>query len=72
MVARRLGVPGLTEPDDAGEPVEAAWIVLEERLRDLAELGLRCREVCSPLFMPVLNQVTAALAAQADELAAAR
>jgi hypothetical protein len=51
---------------------EAAWIVMEERLRDLAELGVRCRDVCSPLFMPVLNQVTAALTAQADELAAAR
>jgi hypothetical protein len=51
---------------------EAAWVVLEERLRDLAELGVRCREVCSPLHMPVLNQVTAALTAQADELAAAR
>jgi hypothetical protein len=50
----------------------AAWIVLEERLRDLAELGIRCSEVCSPLHMPVLNQVTAALAAQADELAGAR
>ncbi|HJP89566.1 MAG TPA: ferritin-like protein [Candidatus Limnocylindrales bacterium] len=50
---------------------EAAWVVLEERLRDLAELGVRCRDVCSPLFMPVLNQVTAALTAQADELAAA-
>jgi hypothetical protein len=50
----------------------AAWIVLEERLRDLADLGVRCREVCSPLHMPVLNQVTAALSAQADELAAAR
>jgi hypothetical protein len=51
---------------------EAAWIVLEERLRDLAELGVRCRDVCSPLHMPVLDQVTAALSAQADELAAAR
>jgi alkylhydroperoxidase family enzyme len=51
---------------------EAAWLVLEERLRDLAGLGVRCRDVCSPLFMPTLNQVTAALAAQADELAAAR
>jgi hypothetical protein len=50
----------------------AAWVVLEERLRDLAELGVRCRDVCSPLHMPVLNQVTAALSAQADELAAAR
>jgi hypothetical protein len=51
---------------------DAAWVVLEERLRDLAELGVRCRDVCSPLHMPVLNQVTAALTAQADELAAAR
>lgn len=50
----------------------AAWIVMEERLRDLAELGVRCREVCSPLHMPVLNAVTASLAAEADELAAAR
>ena len=51
---------------------KAAWIVLEERLRDLSELGVRCQAVCSPLHMPILNQVTAALAAQADELAAAR
>jgi len=50
----------------------AAWIVMEERLRDLADLGVRCKEVCSPLYMPVLNNVTAALTAQADELAAAR
>ena len=51
---------------------QAAWLVMEERLRDLADLGVRCREVCSPLFMPVLNTVTAALAAEADELAFAR
>ena len=38
----------------------AAWVVLEERLRDLAALGVRCRDVCSPLHMPTLNQVTAA------------
>jgi len=50
----------------------AAWLVMEERLRDVAELALRCREVCSPLYMPVLTQITAALQTQADELAAAR
>lgn len=51
---------------------DAAWLVMEERLRDVAELAVRCRELCSPLFMPPLIKVTDALRAQADRLAAAR
>jgi hypothetical protein len=51
---------------------DAAWVVMEERLRDVAELAVRCRELCSPLFMPPLIKVTDALRAQADRLAAAR
>jgi hypothetical protein len=51
---------------------DAAWIVMEERLRDVAELAVRCRELCSPLYMPPLIKVTDALRAQADRLAAAR
>ena len=51
---------------------EAAWIVMEERLRDVSELAVRCRDACSPLFMPPLIKVTDALREQADRLAAAR
>jgi hypothetical protein len=51
---------------------DAAWIVMEERLRNIAELGMRCREVCSPLHMPTLTKITDALTDLADQLAAAR
>jgi len=51
---------------------DAAWAVIEERLRSVAELAVRCRESCSPLYMPPLIKVTEALRAQADRLAAAR
>lgn len=51
---------------------DAAWIVMEERLRNIAELGMRCREVCSPLHMPALTKVTDALRDLADQLAEAR
>jgi hypothetical protein len=50
---------------------EAAWTVIEERLRDVAALAVQCREACSPLFMPPLIKVTDALKAQADRLHAA-
>jgi hypothetical protein len=50
----------------------AAWIVMEERLRNVAELAMRCRESCSPLFMPALIKITDALAGLADQLAEAR
>jgi hypothetical protein len=51
---------------------EAAWRVMEERLREVAELAVRCREVCVPLYMTPLSAITAELARQADRLAAAR
>jgi Ferritin-like len=51
---------------------EAAWAVMEERLRTVAELAVHCREHCSVEFMPPLIKVTDALRAQADRLAAAR
>jgi len=50
----------------------AAWAVMEERMRVLAELGIRCREVCSPLHMPVVTKITEALVDLADQLAEAR
>jgi hypothetical protein len=51
---------------------DAAWLVMEERMRVLAELGTHCQEVCSPLHMPVLTKVTGALTDFADQLAEAR
>ncbi len=44
---------------------------MAERLRDVAQLAVHCKESCSPLFMPPLIKVTEALTAQADRLAAA-
>lgn len=51
---------------------EAAWTLMEERLRDVADLAMRCRDQCVPTFMAPLAKVTDALRAQADRLAAAR
>ena len=51
---------------------EAAWIVMEERLRDVAHLATRCQEVCSPLHMPIVVKVVDALRGYADALASAR
>jgi hypothetical protein len=51
---------------------QAAWTVIEERLRDVAELATRCRDSCAPLYMAPLIKVTDALRARADQLAAAR
>jgi hypothetical protein len=51
---------------------DAAWIVMEERLRNIAELAMRCREVCSPLHMPALTRITDTLRDLADTLAEAR
>jgi hypothetical protein len=51
---------------------EAAWLLMEERLRDLAELATRCRDACIPKFMVPLSRVTDALRRQADLLDAAR
>jgi hypothetical protein len=51
---------------------DAAWTILEERMRVLAELGGRCRDVCSPLHLPTLTKITAALSDLADQLGEAR
>jgi hypothetical protein len=51
---------------------EAAWTIMEERLREIAILALRCRNQCKPPFLPALTAVTDALRTQADRLAAAR
>jgi hypothetical protein len=51
---------------------DAAWAVMEERMRLLAELGTRCREVCSPLYLPTLTKITDALVDLADQLAEGR
>jgi hypothetical protein len=50
----------------------AAWLLMEERMRTLAGLATRCLEVCSPLHMPILNRIVGALLEQADALAEAR
>ncbi len=50
---------------------EAAWAIMEERLREIAQLALRCRNQCNTAFLPALAAVTEALRAQADRLAAA-
>ena len=51
---------------------EAAWMLMEERLREVAELATRCKEQCIPVYMQPLARVTSAIVAQADRLAAAR
>jgi Ferritin-like len=51
---------------------DAAWAVLEERMRVLAELGARCTAVCSPLYLPALTKITEGLVDLADQLAEAR
>ena len=51
---------------------EAAWAVMEERMRVLAELATRCRDVCSPLYMPTVSKLAEALVDLADELAQGR
>jgi hypothetical protein len=51
---------------------DAAWAVMEERMRVLAELALRCREVCAPLYLPIVAKVSDALIDLADRLAEGR
>jgi hypothetical protein len=50
----------------------SAWIVMEERMRTVAELAVRCQEACSPLYMPIVSRVADALREEADRLAEAR
>ena len=51
---------------------DAAWAVMEERMRVLAELGARCKEACSPLYFPTVEKITQALVDLADQLAEGR
>jgi hypothetical protein len=51
---------------------DAAWAVMEERMRLLAELATQCRDSCAPLYAPALTKVTDALTDLADQLAEAR
>ena len=50
---------------------EAAWTIMEERLREVAELATRCRDACIPSFLVPLSRITDALRRNADQLAAA-
>jgi hypothetical protein len=50
----------------------SAWAVIEERMRVLAELAIRCRDVCAPLYLPIVAKVSDALVTLADELAEGR
>lgn len=49
---------------------EAAWALMAERLREVADLAMRCREVCIPIYMSPLSKVTQSLIVQADLLVA--
>jgi hypothetical protein len=51
---------------------EAAWAVIEERLRLLSELATQCRNACSPIYMSTVTKITVALGDLADRLAEAR
>jgi Ferritin-like len=51
---------------------DAAWAVMEERMRVLAELAIRCQAICSPLYMPIVSKVSDALVALADQLSEGR
>jgi len=50
---------------------DAAWTIMAERLREIAELALQCRDECVPGFMPRLAAVTNALRQQAERIDAA-
>jgi hypothetical protein len=43
---------------------------MAERLREVADLAMRCREVCIPIYMSPLSKVTQSLLVQADLLVA--
>lgn len=51
---------------------EAAWVLMEERLRDAAAFAVRCGELCTPALMEPLAKVARSLEKYADQLAAAR
>ena len=48
----------------------AAWVLMEERLRDAAAFAVRCGQLCTPTLMMPLSKVAKALERYADQLAA--
>jgi hypothetical protein len=50
---------------------EAAWVLMEERLRDAAAFAVRCGQACTPALMAPLAKVARALETYADQLLAA-
>jgi hypothetical protein len=50
---------------------EAAWVLMEERLRDAAAFAVRCGQLCTPALMEPLAKVARALGRYADQLQAA-
>lgn len=50
---------------------EAAWTIMAERLREIAELAVRCRNQCVPEYMPAISRVATTLGQQAERLEAA-
>ena len=51
---------------------DAAWVVMEERLREAAAFARRCTAACTPVVMGPLSKAATALEKYADALAAAR
>jgi ferritin-like protein len=50
---------------------KAAWVLMEERLRDAAAFARRCGLLCTPALMEPLAKVAKSLERYADQLAAA-
>jgi hypothetical protein len=50
---------------------KAAWVLMEERLRDAAAFARRCGQLCTPALMEPLAKVAKSLERYADQLAAA-
>ena len=51
---------------------EAAWVLMEERLRDAAAFAVRCGQACTPALMEPLARAARALEKYADQLLAAQ
>jgi hypothetical protein len=47
---------------------QAAWVLMEERLRDAAAFAVRCGEACTPALMEPLARVARSLEGYADRL----
>ncbi len=51
---------------------EAAWVLMEERLRDAAAFARRCGQLCTVALMEPLAKAARSLERSADQLAAAK